>query len=377
MNTYTVQHGDSPASIAARYAGCPKCSRDLVLHPANSHKSRITYPNGFVTFRDLSVGEQLVLPDKWFSKEFDALPPSYFAALPYADGVTPSHGAIGDQPALQTAQANVAAMSAMDDQSFSNAVGDAGNQINAAVQEAYGSSNAQAASYAQQVQDGTHWAWQRNADMAAALANADTSGAQAARLDITNALNTAIGNAQLALNAYYSQPAPTPTPTPSGFPPALVGAAQAAAAAMLSDANYCTSVAQPGSSVNSAVHAFKLAWNAYQSAPVPIGTGNYEAATAAALAQVLGSAPNACGGGVRPPPPPPPPRQQCPPGTALVNGVCRVIPAPQPQAQQDGGLSTGAIVGIGLLGAATIGGVVYAATRTPSRGRRRRARARR
>ncbi len=88
MRTYVVQAGDSPAQIAARddMAGCPKCSRDLVI--ANSHKPIITHPNGFLSFRDLSVGETLWLPDKWFSGELDELPPSYFAALPHPDGVT-------------------------------------------------------------------------------------------------------------------------------------------------------------------------------------------------------------------------------------------------------------------------------------------------
>jgi hypothetical protein len=90
MKTYVVQPGDSPASIAAKpeMAGCPKCARDLVLI-ANPHKETVTFPNGFVTFKELHVGEVLNLPDKWFNGELDQMPPSYFAALPYADGVTP------------------------------------------------------------------------------------------------------------------------------------------------------------------------------------------------------------------------------------------------------------------------------------------------
>ena len=89
MRVYEVQVGDSPASIASQdaHAGCPKCSRDLVL--ANPHKPTRTLPNGYVTFTDLRAGEKLVLPEKWWSAEFEALPPSYFASLPHPDGVTP------------------------------------------------------------------------------------------------------------------------------------------------------------------------------------------------------------------------------------------------------------------------------------------------
>ena len=89
MREYVVQPGDSPASIAAQdaHAGCPKCSRDLIA--ANPHKATVTYPNGYVTFKELREGEKLNLPDKWWSKEFDELPPAYFASLPHPDGVTP------------------------------------------------------------------------------------------------------------------------------------------------------------------------------------------------------------------------------------------------------------------------------------------------
>jgi len=89
VRTYVVQLGDSPASIAARddMAGCPKCSHALIA--ANPHKDTVVYPNGFRTFKELRAGEVLNLPEAWFDGSMDALPPSYFAALPYADGVTP------------------------------------------------------------------------------------------------------------------------------------------------------------------------------------------------------------------------------------------------------------------------------------------------
>jgi len=86
VRQYVVQHGDSPASISARFGGCPKCARDLVA--ANPHKKSRTYPNGFLTFEELRVGEVLNLPDIWFDDN-DQRPPEYFQSLPYADGVTP------------------------------------------------------------------------------------------------------------------------------------------------------------------------------------------------------------------------------------------------------------------------------------------------
>jgi len=87
MRIYEVKEGDSPGKIAGEFAGCMKCSRDLIA--ANPHKATVTYPNGYVTFKELREGEKLNLPDKWWSKEFDELPPAYFASLPHPDGVTP------------------------------------------------------------------------------------------------------------------------------------------------------------------------------------------------------------------------------------------------------------------------------------------------
>lgn len=84
MRQYTVQPGDTPARIAAHFAGCPKCAADLVA--ANPRKPAVRYPNGFVTFRELRSGESLNLPDKWFSGALDRLPSGYFEALPSIDG---------------------------------------------------------------------------------------------------------------------------------------------------------------------------------------------------------------------------------------------------------------------------------------------------
>jgi hypothetical protein len=226
MRLHEVQPGDSPASIAIAHVGCPKCAVDLVR--ANPHKETVTHPNGFVTFKELHVGEQLNLPDKWWTKEFDELPPAYFAALPHPDGVT-----------LPKSTARV--------------LGD----------------------------------------------------------------------------------------DPTG--PLVVSAAQTAAAAIAADPSYCTSVARPGSAVNTAVHAFKVAWNAANpGSPVPINTGNYEQATADALRRALGTAPAACAARVAPPPP--------------------LFVPPSPPQKQTQGLSTGAVMGLGLLSVGAVGVAIYLAT---------------
>jgi hypothetical protein len=215
-------------------AGCPKCAIDLVR--ANPHKPTVVYPNGFVTFQSLRVGEILDLPEKWFSREFDQLPPSYFAALPSADGMTPGKATahlqpyaaglgacLGDYPELDAATSKVAALAAMNNADFTQAVGDAGAAIDASVREVFGTTkSAAAAAAAQAVQNGTQWAWRRNQDLAAALANSGgvaTTNVMQARLDITNALATALGNARLALGAYYGPSAPTPSAPPSPAPP--------------------------------------------------------------------------------------------------------------------------------------------------------------
>jgi hypothetical protein len=386
MHTYDVQSGESPAQIAIKFAGCPKCAIDLVH--ANPHKPTVTFPNGFTTFRSLRAGETLALPEKWLNGDLESRPPAYFAALPYADGVTPSMlgdgaaGVLGDYAALDAASARVGALASMDDPSFSRAVGDVGALIDSAVQEAYGSANQTAAARAGDVQNGTKWAWQRNADLAAALAAGNSVAATQARLDIQNALSTAIGNARLALQAFYGgsggPPISAAPPAGASFPATVSTAAQAAAAAIAADASYCGSVARAGTAVNAAVHNFKAAWNASQSPPVPINTGNYEQPTAAAMTRVLGTAPAACGAHALPPPPPPPPpvARTCPAGSIYdaSSGRC-VLPqiAAPAQGAKTGGLSTGAVVGIALGGAAVVGGAAYLASRPPARGRRRRA----
>lgn len=297
----------------------------------NLHKKAITRPNGFVTFRELRVGETLNLPDEWFHPAREKLPATYYKILPHHNGVT--RGTLGDSPELDPAVTAVAQLAALDDTSFIKAVGDAGKKVDAAV------SGADAAK-AKLVRDATHWAWVRNRDLATAVAANDRAAVTRARLDIQNALSTALGNAHLAIQTHSAS---------SG----LQTAAKAAVAALSADPNYCTSVTHPGTPVNAAVHRFKTAWNASQSPKVPVGTGTYEVATVVALAQIAGSAPSACGAGQRPVPTPKPP----PASKQIV---------PSSAASDDDGFPWGWTV-VTVLGVAAAGGIAYAATRKPTR----------
>jgi hypothetical protein len=146
-------------------------------------------------------------------------------------------------------------------------------------------------------------------------------------------------------------PLPTPTAAPAVIefpdthpPPAaadLATLASAAASALSADPNHCKSVGQPGSAVNTAVHAFKQAWNAANpGSKVPVGTGKYEVSVAAAIMSLLGAgvAPDGCGPAkhVQPPPvaapPAPPPVAPAavavvtPPAPAIVQAA--ILPPP-------------------------------------------------
>lgn len=367
MREHTVRPDDSPARIAIEYAGCPKCARDLVI--ANPHRESVTYPNGFVTFKNLRAGEKLNLPDKWFDGSLDNRPKKYFAALPSADGRTPSSmglaeaaGILADYSALDTAVSTITSLASMTPQSFSNAVDAACTLIDQSVREADGSQNPGIAAYAQAVHLSTNAARQANQTLVTALTNGDQAAIAKARADIQQNLTTALDAAKMALQAVYGGGTPT-TPaapaTPTIPQDTIKAVAQAVAAAVAADPNYCTSVSQVGSAMNTAIHAFKSAWNAANpGTPVPIGTGTYEQATADALARVLGSAPSACGarGGTSP----------------SVSGGDGTITPPQPSE----GMSLGSILGLSLLGAGAVGGAIYFATKEPPRRRVRRARPR-
>ena len=313
-------------------AGCPKCSCEIPR--VNTHKVAVTHPNGYVTFKELRVGETIHLPDEWFHPARESLPATYYKILPHHNGVT--RGTLGDSPELDPAVTAVARLAAMGDAAFVQAVGDAGAKVDAVVKGAD-------AAKAKLVRDATHWAWVRNRDLAAAVAANDRAAVTKARLDIQNALSTALGNAHLAIR----------TNAPSPVSSNLQAAAKAAVAAISADPNYCTSVTHPGTPVNAAVHKFKTAWNASQSLKVPVGTGTYEVATVVALAQVAGSAPSACGGDRRPVPAPKPP--------PAAKSIAASSAAPD-----DDGFPWGWTV-VTVLGVAAVGGIAYAATRKPTR----------
>jgi len=369
MRTYVVQPGDSPASIASRdeMAGCPKCGVDLVR--ANPHKQAVVHPNGFTTFKELRAGETLNLPDKWFNGELDSRPKAYFAALPYADGRTPSTlgdaaaGILGDYATLDSASAKTAALASLSDQDFSNAVSDTASTIDQSVQEADNSVNPGIAAYAAATHLATASAIQGNQAMIAALSANNQTAVSTARAGVQNALLTGLDSARLALQAVYgSNTAPTTTPAvsptaptlpsvSSAIPATVVSAAQAVAAAVAADPNYCATVGQVGSAANTAVHLFKTAWNAANPTnPLPINTGNYEQAAATALSSALGTAaPPAC-----------PPRAVSTPSTLP---TIAIIP---PQQQPSKGLITSALFGLGLLGAGAVGVVIYLVTNKPA-----------
>jgi hypothetical protein len=351
MREHVVQPGDSPASIAAAYAGCPKCAKDLVaLH---SHRPTISYPNGYKTFREMSAGERLALPDKWFNGSLDALPSSYFAALPHPNGTTHGVGTLGD-PASDA----VSALAQLDDHAFSYAVPPACLLLDQSVAAADGSADPRIKAYASATHIGTSAAKARNQDLIKAMSAGDQATASAARLAIQNDLLTAVASAELAIQ---TAPASGSVLVDIGQatidPSIMTAAARAAAAAIAADPNFCTNVAQAGSAVNTAVHSFKTAWNAANpSNPVPINTGTYDQATATVLTQILGNAPPACGTRAAPAPSPIPL-----PG----------ITPPQNLAQtQTKGVSVGAVVGIGLLGAGAVGGGWYLVTHRRPRVRR-------
>lgn len=212
QSTYVVQAGDSPAKIAIEFAGCPKCAIDLIK--ANPHKPAVRHPNGFLSFDELRVGETIALPGKWFSGELDQLPPSYFAALPNPDGVTPSKGrlgALGDYATLENASLDVSSLASMGDEAFHADVGSVASLIDTSVQEA------KSTPLAKMVYEATNEARTRNQELGVALITGTST--TEARLDVQNALSTALGVARVALKSYYESIQPAPPPAPAPAPP--------------------------------------------------------------------------------------------------------------------------------------------------------------
>lgn len=214
-------------------AGCPKCSVDLVR--ANPHKPTVTYPNGFLTFRDLRVGEELVLPDKWFSPAFDLFPPAYFAALPHPDGRTPGTGpgVLGDYATLDQAVIAVSTLASQGNQSFHDKADGVATLIDSSIQETNGISNAGVSWPATNARESTKWARSQNAVLGTELKGDDLDAVNKARLDVQNALSAALGMARIALDALTSsewdvevgdavieEPIPTPAPAPAPPRPA-------------------------------------------------------------------------------------------------------------------------------------------------------------
>lgn len=292
MRVYEVRPGDSPASIAIEYAGCPKCVIDLVR--ANPHKQAVVHPNGFTTFKSLLAGEKLNLPDKWASKLFDDLPSTYFAALPHPDGVTPGKfgvgaaGTLGDYATLDAARTKMNALKQVGDQAFGAEAASTADLIDQSVREAAGSTNPGIGAYVQAVHMGTDESRKNNADFIVAIDAGDQTAANSARIDVQNALAEAFDAAQLLLQTVYGAAPSTPV-----TPPIVV-------------------------------------------VPVPTPIPSWT-----------------------PPPPKPKPHPSASPPQPVV-----VAP------EQPKGLSTGAVLGVGLLGVGAVGGAIYYATSNPQKTRR-------
>jgi len=62
MSTYVVQPGDTPMIIAHKLSGTPARVGELVR--SNAHKPAVRAGN-VLTFRDLQVGERLLVPPSW------------------------------------------------------------------------------------------------------------------------------------------------------------------------------------------------------------------------------------------------------------------------------------------------------------------------
>ena len=305
MRQYTVQPGDTPAKIAARddMAGCPKCSRDLI--EVNPHKRKVTYPNGYVTFEELVEGETLNLPDKWFSAEFDALPSSYFAALPSADG------GLGGAAELDAVAAQIGALASMNDAEFAANVGRIANDLARSVSDVPASQDAgitrAAAALAQATQD----------ELVAALATGDSAAGFEARTAMLRALSDGLAAARRAVAA-PSVPVST-APVPS-------------AVAQLASFNPCaqTSVA----AVCAAQAALGLTVD-----------GKYGDTTAARVRALVPAAPSGCS---------PRPAWWTPAGVSSCPGAGTVVRPPSDTqlpiaSTKKTGISTGAIIGLTAL----------------------------
>lgn len=329
MRQYTVRPGDSPATIAAEHAGCPRCAKDLVR--ANPHKPTVVHPNGYETFVELVENETLNLPDKWFSAEFEALPPVYFAALPAADGVTPSRlgdlagGVLGDFATLENAAAQLGSLASMGDADFAANVDAVAATLDQAVSDAISSQEAGITRAA------TALARRLHVDLVSALAAGDSASGFKVRTDILRALSEGLSAARRALEA-KQPPIPVSTTTPATV-------TQVAAIDPCSAVNVtavCAAQAALGITVD----------------------GKYGDGTAAAVRARIPGAPVGCS---------PRPSWWAPTNVSNCPGAGSIVPVKPPQpadlqlpiAKKSGGISMGMIAGMAALGAGTVGLAIY------------------
>ena len=345
---YLVQPGDSPAIIAQKLVGDPRRAMELVL--ANPAKRRTAIPGVGSTFATLRAGESLTLPLSWTVR-------AALAGLPLGVGrlgLTPSITDTGATAmAAATSQLGTAAGAYSSFQSGQGTASDVLTAYNTAI-EAFVGVAQQAAQAAGSAQTAIVVASpQGQGDPAAVQAQTDVNNIQntyipaitndynaMSTLDITTTDPSSIGsdaqtNAQNAVNAAvdaqtqatsWSGGGSPNQPPPQTVPANVVADAQAVLAAINADPNYCTSVGQNGSAVNTAVHNFKVDWNAAGLQPqVPVGTGQYESVTASAVGTAVGgNGPLACGAA------PPAPQQTvtCADGSVHPAGyVCPAAPA--------------------------------------------------
>lgn len=339
MREYIVRGGESPALIAARFAGCPKCARDLVA--VNPHKKAVVHPNGFATFDELRAGEKLNLPDKWFSKEFDELPPKYFKALPHPDGRTPSvlgalaSGVLNDFAALDEAAARVGALAAMNDGEFSLNMLAAADAIDRSIEGTAASVDAGTARAA------TANARGAKTKLDAAIGAGDQGVAFNTRDAIIHSLSDGLVAARKALNAEHTEIPATTAPPAAHAPPAAVTLASVDPCAPANVAAVCAAQRALGLAVD----------------------GKYGDGTAAAVRQTVPGAPPGCN---------PRPSWWGAAGVSNCPGAATKPPASTTTEtltppDQKKSLSVASVLGLGALGVGVVGGAIYLTTRAPRR----------
>jgi len=309
--------------------------------PANPHKKAVVYPNGFTTFDELRPGEKINLPDKWFSKEFDELPPVYFRALPHPDGKTPSvlgalaDGVLSDFAALEEAATRVGALAAMSDGEFSLNMSAAADSIDRAVQGASGP-DADAARAA------TASARSEKVTLDSAIAAGDQGVAFNARDTIIHDLSDGLVAARKAVDSAHASIPTATAPAASSAPAAVTALTSIDPCAPANVAAVCAAQRALGRTVD----------------------GKYGGDTASAARQVVLDAPAGCAprpawwhaAGV----------SNCPGATTRPNSSPSET-LTTPVGDQKKSLSVAGVLGLGLLGMGVVGGAIYLTTRARRR----------